>query len=256
MNKYLVIILVIFLVGCKSKSVLVDKPNPETGLTATNIIENYYNNKNEFSTLYIKSNVQYTDEKQTQSVTAEIKIKKDKLILVSIRFLGITMAKALITPTTVSYYEKINGDYFEGDFSSLSQWLGTDLDFNKIQNMLLGQAIDNLKEGKYTQTVTDQTYRLDDIANENTKKTFYFDNQNFKIKKQEITQILEERMFQADYSNHKSFDEIILPLTINIDAYQKSKKTEINLNYNTVTFNEELSFPYNVPDGYKRILIK
>ncbi|WP_310378628.1 DUF4292 domain-containing protein [Flavobacterium sp.] len=256
MNKYLVIIFVIFLIGCKSKSVLVDKPKPETGITTTNIIENYYNNKNEFSTLYIKSNVQYTDEKQTQSVTAEIKIKKDKLILVSIRFLGITMAKALITPTSVSYYEKINGDYFEGDFSSLSQWLGTDLDFNKIQNMLLGHAIDNLKEGKYTQTVMDQTYRLDAISNENTKKTFYFDNQNFNIKKQEITQILEERMFQADYSNYKSFGEIILPLTINIDAYQKSKKTEINLNYNTVTFNEELSFPYNVPDGYTRILIK
>jgi hypothetical protein len=27
----------------------------------------------------------------------------------------------------------------EGDFSALSQWLGTDLDYNKIQNMLLGE---------------------------------------------------------------------------------------------------------------------
>lgn len=256
MKKYLVIVLVVFLAGCKTKSVLVDKPKPETGITASKIIENYYNNKNEFSTLYIKSNAQYTDEKQTQNVTAEIKIKKDKLILVSIRFLGITMAKALITPTAVSYYEKINGNYFEGDFSSLSQWLGTDLDFNKIQNMLLGQAIDNLKEGKYTESSLDQTSRLDDLSSENTKKSFYFDNQNFKITKQEITQILEERMFQVIYSNNKTFSEMILPLTINIDTYQKSKKTEINLNYNTVTFNEELSFPYNVPDGYKRILIK
>jgi hypothetical protein len=48
------------------------------------------------------------------------------------------MAKASITPTSVSYYEKIKGTYFEGDFSALSQWLGTDLDYNKIQNMLLG----------------------------------------------------------------------------------------------------------------------
>jgi hypothetical protein len=28
----------------------------------------------------------------------------------------------------------------------LSQWLGTDLDYNKIQNMLLGKAIDLTKE--------------------------------------------------------------------------------------------------------------
>jgi hypothetical protein len=28
---------------------------------------------------------------------------------------------------------KIKGTYFEGDFSALSQWLGTDLDYSKIQ---------------------------------------------------------------------------------------------------------------------------
>jgi hypothetical protein len=34
---------------------------------------------------------------------------------------------------SVSYYEKIKGTYFEGDFSALSQWLGTDLDYSKIK---------------------------------------------------------------------------------------------------------------------------
>jgi hypothetical protein len=37
--------------------------------------------------------------------------------------------------------KKIKGTYFEGDFSALSQWLGTDLDYNKIQNMLLGEPL-------------------------------------------------------------------------------------------------------------------
>jgi hypothetical protein len=52
-----------------------------------------------------KANAKYSDDQQSQNVTAEIKIKKDQQILV-IRFLGITMAKASITPTSVSYYEK------------------------------------------------------------------------------------------------------------------------------------------------------
>jgi len=47
-----------------------------------------------------------------------------------------------------------------------------------------------------------------------------------------------------------------LPLTLNIDSYQKKGKTEINLEYNTVSFNDELSFPYSVPNDYKRIIIK
>ncbi len=245
------------LVSCKSKTAAVDVSKTENKKSINKIIENYYNNKTDFSTLYIKASVQYASEKQNQNVTAEIKLKKDEQILISIRFLGITMAKASITPTKVSYYEKVKGTYYEGDFSALSQMLGTDLDYSKVQNMLLGRAIDNLKEGKYADSLADQIYRLDEVSSDgNTKKSFYFDANNFLVNKQEITQIKEERMMQVVYSNKKEFKEMTLPLNINIDTYQKKGKAEINLEYNAVSFNEELSFPYSVPNDYKRIIIK
>jgi hypothetical protein len=58
------------------------------------------------------------------------------------------------------------------------------------------------------------------------------------------------------YSGNKVFNEATLPSNVLINTYQKKGKTEINLDYNSITFNEELSFPYSVPNGYKRILIK
>jgi len=244
------------LVSCKSKAAVVDVIKPEKTLKTSNLIENYSNNVANFSTINIRSNAQFSDEKQTQNVTAEIKIKKDEQILISIRFLGITMAKALITPTSVSYYEKINGNYFEGDFSVLSQWLGTDLDFNKVQNMLLGRAIDDLKNGKYTETLVDKTYRLDDVSVNNTKKSFFLDADKFFVKKQEITQTAEGRMIQVLYSNEVVYKEATLPTSLIISTFQKNSKSEINLEYSSIMFNEELSFPYSVPNGYKRILIK
>jgi len=244
------------LVSCKSKSVVTTVTKSEALLDADKIIENYYNNKNEFSTLYIKANAQYSDDRQTQNVTAEIKIKKNEQILVSVRFLGITMAKALITPTTVSYYEKMGGSYFEGDFSSLSQWLGTDLDYNKVQNMLIGQAMDDLKKGKYKESIIDQSYRLDDLSDANTKKAFIFEANTFLMQKQEITQTEEDRMIQVTYSDNKVYKEITIPANVLINTFQKKGKTQINLDYNTITINEALSFPYSVPNGYKRIIIK
>jgi hypothetical protein len=54
------------------------------------------------------------------------------------------MAKALITLIQLVIM-KIKGTYFEGDFSALSQWLGTDLDYSKIQKNLL-EALDDLKK--------------------------------------------------------------------------------------------------------------
>ncbi len=243
-------------VSCKTKLVAVIPPKNEIIPISSNIIENYYNNKVTFSTLYIKSNVRFDNGKQTQNVTAEIKIKKDEQILVSIRFLGITMAKALITPKSVSYYEKINGTYFEGDFSFLSQWLGTDLNYDKVQNMLLGRAIDDLKLGKYNESTVDQTIQLDDVLDTKNKKSFFFDAKTYLLKKQEITQIAESRKIEIVYSNHNVFTEATLPFSVLINSFQTKGKTEINLEYNTVTFNEELSFPYSVPNDYKRIIIK
>ena len=262
MHKIFKVLVVVFglssltLVSCKSKAVVVgEKPKVDV-IKAKSIIENHYNNKTDFSTLYIKSKVHFENEKQNQNVTAEIKIKKDEQILISIRFLGITMAKALITPTAVNYYEKMGGTYYEGDFSKLSQMLGTDLDFTKFQNLLLGQAIDDLKKGKYNETIVDGNYRLDDVLDSIIKKTFYLDAEKFLIQKQEISQIAEGRMIQVAYSNNRDYDGLNIPQTINIDAYQNSKKTEINFDFDTVNLNEELSFPYSVPNGYKRIIIK
>ena len=256
----LLVAITVFTVSCKTKAIAVaasNEPVKEANyMTAKKIIENYYNNKTQFSTLYIKSSARYADDKQTQNVSAEIKIKKDEQILVSIRVLGITMAKALITPTSVNYYEKLGGKYFEGDFTSLSQWLGTDLDYNKIQNMLLGQAIDDLTKGKYIESLLDQTYRLDDASNKNTKKSFFLDAEKFLVQKQEITQTAEERMIKVAYTDSKVYNEAILPSSVLINTFQKKGNTEINLQYNSVSFNEELSFPYSVPKGYKRIIIK
>lgn len=260
MKYWYAVLLVVFLASCKSKANLVDsnsKPNvaiDENAITAPKIIENHYNNKSDFSTLYIRSSAKYRDEKQSQNVSAEIKIKKGEKILVSIRFLGITMAKALITPKEVKYYEKINGTFFEGDYASLSEWLGTDLDFNKIQSMLIGKPIDDLTQQDYVYELTDKFYKLTAVANK-TEKAFFFETKNYLLKKQEIAQPEKERTFTVTYPNFQDFPLAILPANLQINADQKKGKTEISIEYNTVTFNEDLSFPYSVPEGYERIFI-
>ena len=257
MKKYGLLFVLITLISCKSKSGVVMTAPKENKNTTSTVIEKLYQNKNDFSTLYIKSSANYADEKMSQNVTAEIKIKKDEQILVSVRFLGITMAKALITPEGVSYYEKINGSYFEGDFKGLSQWLGTDLDYSKIQNLLVGQAIDDLSKGKYKEThEADQKYRLEDLSNENTQKSFFIDALKFVLQKQEIAQVKEGRSIEVAYGAFEQHTNVTLPSNVQIVALQPKGKTEIKLNYKNITVNEVLSFPYSVPSGYKRILIK
>jgi hypothetical protein len=249
------------LASCKSKAVLVAPkpvevvaPKGETQTTPEQIIQQHYGNKSDFSTLYIRANARYKDEKQSQSVSADIKIKKGEKILVSIRFLGITMAKALITPEQVQYYEKINGTYFEGDYQSLSNWLGTDLDYSKIQNLLLGQPIDDLTKDRFVLLLMDKSYRLSKTDGD-TDKAFLFDDTHYLLQQQSVVQSAKERSFEVQYPNFQEYDTAVLPMNLLINAMQEKGRTEISISYSSVTFNEELTFPYSVPEGYDRIQI-
>jgi hypothetical protein len=254
MKKLAYIVLVFLLVSCKAKTVL-NEGKASKVLSSEKIIQNHYSNKIDFSSLYIRASAKYKDEKQSQNVSAEIKIKKDEKILVSVRFLGITMAKALITPNEVKYYEKINGTYFEGNYAALSKWLGTDLDFQKVQNMLIGKPMDDLTKGNYASSIVEKLYKLNTVENK-TEKSFLFEAEHYLLKKQEIIQQSQERALEVNYPNFQEVSSVYLPTSLLINALQKSGKTEISIDYNTITFNEDLSFPYSVPDDYERIFIK
>jgi intein-encoded DNA endonuclease-like protein len=98
-------------------------------------------------------------------------------------------------------------------------------------------------------------YRLDDAKIRNTKKTFYINAADF-TNKQEITQTAESRMIQVAYADNKIFTRSYYAYNVTIKTFQPKGNSEINLEYSTITFNEELSFPYSVPNGYNRIIIK
>ncbi|WP_306567258.1 DUF4292 domain-containing protein [Flavobacterium lindanitolerans] len=245
----------LMLLSCNAKKAVIAEGTANEMVASSKVIENHYKLKRNFSTAYIKASAKYKDDHMSQGVSAEIRIKKDEQILISVRFLGFTMAKALITPQEVKYYEKIGNKFFEGDYSTLSKWLGTELDFQKVQNMLIGEAMDDLTKGKYTTTIDESLYKLQDASNKNTEKAFYFEGANYLIKKQEVTQSKEDRRLQILYPGHKEYPEMVLPSQIIIDAVQNGKKVNINIDYNSVSFNENLTFPYSVPDGYERIYI-
>mgnify|MGYP003391551449 FL=1 len=253
MKSILSAFLIVFLIGCKSKqSVATAAANENTEVSK--VINGHYKNQHDFKTLNIRANAKYEDEKQSHSMNADIRIKKDEIIWINIKFLGIPMAKAMITPTKVSYYEKINNTYFEGDFSMLSNWLGTDLDFSKVQNLFLGKAIDDLTKDKWVSEVVEKMFKLSLPNSSDIAKEFYFEGANYLLKKETITQASQNRNLEIRYPSFKEEKGMFLPNEINIKAEQKNKVT-IDIEYKNTTFNENLSYPYSVPSGYTAVEI-
>ena len=253
MKSILSAFLVVFLIGCKSKqSVTTAAANENTEVSK--VIKGHYKNEHDFTTLNIRANAKYEDEKQSHSMNADIRIKKDEIIWINIKFIGIPMAKAMITPTKVSYYEKINNTYFEGDFSLLSNWLGTDLDFQKVQNLFLGKALDDLTKDRWISEVVEKMFKLSSPKSSDVSEAFYFEGANYLLKKETINQESKNRNLEIRYPSYKEDNKMFLPNEINIKAEQKEKVT-IDIEYKHTTFNEKLSYPFSIPSGYTAIKI-
>ncbi len=226
-------------------------------LNTEKIIANHYNRSFNFETLNARVKVKYDDGKQSFSPIATFRFEKDKTIWVSVKMLGITLAKALITPEKVSYYEKIDNTYFEGDFKVLSEWLGTALDFHKVQQMLLGQALFNLREDKYKSSIADQAYQLWPKAELALfERLFLIRHDTFKMFSQQLKQPIENRNLTINYQSYQKVGNQDFPKEIYIEALQEQKRTTITIEYKTVDYNARVSFPFKIPSGYKEVTIQ
>jgi len=253
-SKIVLIFLVIF-TSCKSNKSAVDANI--NNISTKKIINNHYNSNFDQKTINAKINAKFKDDKTSVSFSIKLRLEKDKTIWMSATKFGFPVAKVKITPNRVVYYEKMKRTFFDGDFSLLSEWLGTELDYEKVQNILLGQAVLNLKKGKYNSTVTNKLYQLQPKKNVALFDILFFLNSdNFKINKQEIRNQEKEQLLTVSYPDYTKIKGEQFPKNINIKALDHKKITTIDIEYRTVEFNENLTFPFSIPNGYKEISLK
>ena len=254
-SKILILILLV-ITSCKTNKNITESSNITT-ISTKKIINNHYNNNFHQQTVYAKMNAKYSDKKTSASVNIKLRLEKDKTIWMSATKLGIPLAKVKITPNRVLYYEKLQRTYFDGDFSLLSKWLGTELDYEKVQNILLGQAVLNLKKGKYNSEISQNSYQLSPKKDHELFGILFFMNpDNFKLNKQEIRHPEKQQLLSVSYPKYNEIKGEQFPKNINIRATDNKNLTTINLEYRSVEFNRELTFPFSIPKGYKEISLK
>ena len=188
-------------------------------------------------------------------MTVKLRLEKDKAIWLSGTVFGFPVAKALITPDRVTYYVKINKTYFDGDFSEINRLLGAELDFTMLQNLLLGDLLFEMNPKDYDSSIDQQAYLLTPTQeNELADLLFWIHPINYKIEKQEIRTFENNRFLSIKYTDYKEIDATAIPGTVEIVAKDDKNDASIRFDYKSVKLDQELSFPYKIPSGYKRIL--
>jgi len=247
------ICIAIVVFGCRSTKTLKSKGEVSTNMTAKELIKENQNKKARFKTLQARVKVDYTQNSKTQSYTVNLRMEKDKTIWIN-SILG--LARVMITPDRVSFYDKINNQYFDGDYSLLSDLLGVKLNFKKVESLLLGEAIYDLKDDQYQLSSQENSYVLEPKKQQAFLELFFLLNPgHFKMDSQQLYQPSKHRFLEIDYKSYQKVSKQIFPENLKIIAVEDTEEVSIEMEYKSITLNEDLRFPFKIPSGYKEITI-
>jgi hypothetical protein len=246
-------LIMVFFTACKSSKV-VSNGTANLNLSLKEVIKENAKTSPDFKTIFAKVRVVYTQDNDSQTHTLSFRMLKDQIIWISSSF---NLIRVKITPEKVSYYNKLDNTYFDGDFRFLSEILGTELDFDKVQNLLLGNALYPLNKSDYNMSVNNDKYLLQPNEQLALFELFYIINPiHFKIDSQQLAQSIEARFLQIDYLNFQQVDKQNLPENIKIIVLEGDKETTIEMEFKSVSLNQDLRYPFNIPSGFEEIVLK
>jgi hypothetical protein len=262
--KYIALILgLAFTVTSCTTSKVVEEKNVPTISESEKIITQTLSKTSKFNHLTIQANVSADLEEIAGDVKATIYVKNGSKIWVNATKFGFTGARAQITPDGFAAYEKIGGTYYEGDFSLANKLLKVDfIDYQKLQNLMLGKVFVDLNPADYTASFDQNQYIVN--YNKNTQiqsapkageyiQTYVFD-QGFRLKKAHLKDPKRKMEVDIEYANWTKAGDEEFPKNVKIII--KDKKTrQVDLEYNSFTY-QETNTPFSIPSGYTKKEIK
>jgi len=268
---YIFLLVLISLFACKSrqKTVTTDFGRIKH-ISDKNLIDSLEKNEFQFNVLSAKASVKFIDDKET-SFKAHIRVKKDSAIWVSITpLLGIEMARVLITKDSVMFLNRIDKQYFVGTFDYINNKFGTDLDYQMLEAVIVGNSIEFEKEEKDIITNIDKkkhAYYVSTEKKRKVKKDLKKDKNKFK----ELTQALwlspesfkiielvlstpkSNHSLVSKYSDFMELENNSFPQKIDVTLISE-KKVNILIDYSKVSIEkEDISFIFKIPAKYEPV---
>jgi hypothetical protein len=213
----------------------------------------YQNNSFQNETLKASLKIKYKGKKSIPSINASLRIKKDEVIWMSLsKFISI--GKLKITPNSVQFYNKLDHTYYDGDFTVLSDFLGTEINFKQVQNILLGEAIFDLNQEFYTINTESNNFLFSPKEQHQLYDLFFWlDANNYKLNKQEIRQEEKNKMLSVQYDAFEKVANIDFPKHIYVLSKDDKNTNTVDIDYSNVAFDMDLKFPFKIPNSYKEI---
>ena len=245
-------LLAVLLTSCRTTKITNTQGTADSRLRGKEILEKHQESFPAFETLAGTLSVSYSKAgKIGQTIPLSFRMKKGEIIWLSAP-LGI--AKALITKEKVQFYNKLDNTYFEGDYSISEKYLGIRLDFEQLENLLMGQLL--FDDRQTTLTPAGESY--DGKLQKGDLDLSFSLNSAFRVESLMAVQMapaLEKRSLSATYT-YQTVEGQLFPLSLLLQGSQGGEQVQLNLQLSNLQRNVSVKFPYTVPAGYQPLTLQ
>ena len=203
-----------------------------------------------FNFLKAKSKIVWKTQQDQDTYTVDIRMKKDSLIWVNISQSGFTGATGLFSKNKVQLYQKINGEYFDLTYDSVSVIMGFKVDYSILQSLIVGNQ-------PYKKNNSRVIRENENIILKQQEGRINIDNMvgpNRKLKKLLVNDVPTSNKMTMDFEEFTLLNQVLFPFSsqINLDVKDKDNKnvnTLITIKYSKVELlDTPLEFPFKVPE--------
>ncbi|MBC7486806.1 MAG: DUF4292 domain-containing protein [Cytophagaceae bacterium] len=204
-----------------------------------------------FNYLVIKSKISFKSQGNSTNLTANIRIKKDSLIWLSITpGMGIEVVRAIITPDSVKVINRLDNKYDAYSISYIKQTLGINLNYYNLQNLLVGDMLLPFYE-------TDQVITTDN--------TWQVKQQNNGLDVTSLISRIQKKVTQTEainpdkkylWSTYKDFiltDSVLFHQEQTLMLKNGNDTSVIEASHQKIEFpKKSVAFPFNIPKRFEK----
>jgi hypothetical protein len=266
-GKILVLVVLIISASCSSKKKLVEQEKPVVNTTCgikTDSLVNYFPllDSTSHDWLKIKGDLKAEFKGKGYHINIQLRVKPNDTVWISLSKSSFPIMKMLMTKDSVLAIDMFNKKYFKTDYIGLSKRIGVEVNFNLLQNALLGQFLplpnaDHLWEDGQDLTIgnlsksalNEASAKLDSNISFVWAQWISCDSKSMVKQYMMVPSTKEELWIKS--ANPDTTTYLSIPKEIEITTLvDKNKKVFIALNYKRFKQAPKMNVPFKIPDSY------
>src|SRR5690606_38487133 len=173
----------------------------------------------------------------------------------------------LITKDSVKVIDRLDKQYFIGNFDYINKKFNLDIEFGVLQSLLIGNKIIFEEDKDLKFAIDKDRYYLGNLKKRKAKKvddnpqkierrneelvSIWLNPENYKISELILTDLTADRFIRGEYSNHQLVDGQLFPMKLDF-SIQSESPSSIVIEYSRVELNEDLNIPFNISKKYEQ----